>query len=318
MARPGRPGRPGRLPSRLVWCSLLSAPLDVRWCVLLDVGDDAELAFPHHRVDAGDLLAHGMQPAVALQLAGGALEAEVEQLLLGLGQLAAQLLRAGGPQLLGGQALSHQASPTSRFTILVFMGSLCIARRSASRATGSVTPASSNMTRPGFTLAIHHSGEPLPEPIRVSAGFLVSGRSGKMLIQTLPPRRMCRVIAIRAASIWRFVTYACSTAWMPYSPNATRVPPVAAPVRCGRCCLRCATLRGISIDQPSPVVSAGGSAAGAVVRSGRSAPGRPSGRSRRGRRCPWPGLSRSLRCPAARSAACAASRPARVGAASPR
>ena len=58
------------------------------------------------------------------------------------------------------------------------MGSLWIARRSASLATGSVTPDSSNMTRPGLTLAIHHSGEPLPEPIRVSAGFLVSGRSG--------------------------------------------------------------------------------------------------------------------------------------------
>src|SRR5688572_12551902 len=27
------------------------------------------------------------------------------------------------------------------------------------------------MTRPGLMLAIHHSGEPLPEPIRVSAGF---------------------------------------------------------------------------------------------------------------------------------------------------
>ena len=34
------------------------------------------------------------------------------------------------------------------------------------------------LCRPGLTLAIHHSGEPLPEPIRVSAGFLVSGRSG--------------------------------------------------------------------------------------------------------------------------------------------
>ena len=58
------------------------------------------------------------------------------------------------------------------------MGSLCMARRSASLATGSGTPDSSNMTRPGLTLAIHHSGAPLPEPIRVSAGFLVSGRSG--------------------------------------------------------------------------------------------------------------------------------------------
>ena len=53
-----------------------------------------------------------------------------------------------------------------------------MARRSASLATGSGTPDSSNMTRPGFTLAIHHSGAPLPDPIRVSAGFFVSGRSG--------------------------------------------------------------------------------------------------------------------------------------------
>ena len=59
-----------------------------------------------------------------------------------------------------------------------FMGSLWIARRMASRATASATPDISNMIRPGLTLATHHSGEPLPEPMRVSAGFLVSGRSG--------------------------------------------------------------------------------------------------------------------------------------------
>jgi hypothetical protein len=58
------------------------------------------------------------------------------------------------------------------------MGSLWMASRIASRATSSCTPESSNSTRPGLMLAIHHSGEPLPEPIRVSAGFLVSGRSG--------------------------------------------------------------------------------------------------------------------------------------------
>src|SRR4051794_28748360 len=67
-----------------------------------------------------------------------------------------------------------------------------------------------------------------------------------MLIQTLPPRRMCRLIAIRADSICRFVTYAGSSAWMPNSPKVTRVPPVEAPVRCGRCCLRCLTLRGMN------------------------------------------------------------------------
>src|SRR6185503_8502422 len=55
-----------------------------------------------------------------------------------------------------------------------------------------------------------------------------------MLIQTFPPRRMCLVIAIRAASICRLVTYECSTAWMPYTPKVTRVPPLAAPERSGR------------------------------------------------------------------------------------
>ena len=34
------------------------------------------------------------------------------------------------------------------------------------------TPASSNITRPGLTTATQCSGEPLPEPMRVSAGFL--------------------------------------------------------------------------------------------------------------------------------------------------
>src|SRR4051812_20016651 len=34
---------------------------------------------------------------------------------------------------------------------------------------------------------------------------------------------------------------------MPYSPNVTRVPPLAGPERFGWCCLRCLTRRGISI-----------------------------------------------------------------------
>ena len=82
----------------------------------------------------------------------------------------------------------HFALPTDKRLTLVsyaaglmkraFIGSLWIARRIASRATSSFTPDSSKSTRPGLTLAIHHSGDPLPEPIRVSAGFLVNGRSG--------------------------------------------------------------------------------------------------------------------------------------------
>ena len=59
-----------------------------------------------------------------------------------------------------------------------FIGSLWIARVSAVRAVASFGYESSNSTRPGLTFATHHSGEPLPEPMRVSAGFLVIGRSG--------------------------------------------------------------------------------------------------------------------------------------------
>src|SRR3954453_4175758 len=35
---------------------------------------------------------------------------------------------------------------------------------------------------------------------------------------------------------------------MPYSPNVTRVPPLAAPERPGWCCLRCLTRRGINMS----------------------------------------------------------------------
>src|SRR6266568_8052441 len=40
---------------------------------------------------------------------------------------------------------------------------------------------------------------------------------------------------------------------MPYSPNVTLVPPLAAPDRLGWCCLRCLTLRGMSTTSALPV-----------------------------------------------------------------
>ena len=71
------------------------------------------------------------------------------------------------------------------------------------------------MMRPGLTTATQSSGLPLPEPMRVSAGFWVTGLSGKIRIHTLPPRLTWRVMAIRAASIWRAVIHPGSRAWMP-------------------------------------------------------------------------------------------------------
>src|ERR1700710_2124873 len=108
------------------------------------------------------------------------------------------------------------------------------------------------MTRPGLTTATHPSGEPLPEPMRVSAGFFVTGLSGYTLIQTLPPRLILRVIAIRAASIWRFVSQPASSDFRPYSPNWIDVCPRDSPALRPRCCLRCLTRFGDSMAQRPP------------------------------------------------------------------
>src|SRR5215211_433405 len=99
----------------------------------------------------------------------------------------------------------------------------------ASRAVFSSTPSISNSTRPGLTTATQPSGAPLPLPIRVSAGFLVIGLSGKTRIQILPPRLMKRVIATREASICRPVIHAGSSAFNAYSPNEISDPRVATP-----------------------------------------------------------------------------------------
>src|SRR5215467_11278984 len=127
----------------------------------------------------------------------------------------------------------------------VLIGSFAAASSMARWAVARSTPSISKMIRPGLTTATQPSGAPLPLPMRVSAGFFVIGLSGKMRIQSLPPRLTKRVMATRPASICFPVTQAASVAFKAYSPNAMPVPRLAAPERRPRCCLRYLTFLGI-------------------------------------------------------------------------
>src|SRR6266487_2637954 len=142
---------PARQPASLL---ARAASPRARSCHTLTRGDrQAELALAHDRVDPRDVAAHRLQPPVVVQLPGRHLEPEVEQLFLGLAQPGHQLVVGELAQLGRSGPCGHQTSPTSRLTNRHFIGSLWIARRIASRAIDSGTPASSNMTRPGLTLA---------------------------------------------------------------------------------------------------------------------------------------------------------------------
>src|SRR5688500_16820477 len=171
-----------------------------------------------HRLQSRDILANRAQPQRILQLFGRAAKPQAETLFLEL--------RDARLDLVGGQLANlfcpHSFAPcvsaftrSSRTTNLVLSGIFAAASAIAFCASGFAMPSSSNITRPGFTTATHPSGEPLPLPMRVSAGFLVIGLSGKILIQTFPPRLMCRVSATRAASICRFETQPGSSACRP-------------------------------------------------------------------------------------------------------
>ncbi|AAO37051.1 ribosomal protein [Clostridium tetani E88] len=107
------------------------------------------------------------------------------------------------------------SSKSDFFTNLVLTGSLCAASLIASLAVSSSTPVNSNNTLPGLTTATQYSGVPLPEPIRVSAGFCVTGLSGKIFIQSFPPLLIYLFIAILADSIWLLVIQPHSVACIP-------------------------------------------------------------------------------------------------------
>src|SRR6186713_3339782 len=86
--------------------------------------------------------------------------------------------------------------------------------------------------------------------MRTSAGFFEIGLSGKMRIHTRPPRLMWRVMARRAASIWRAVRRPRVVAFNPYSPKETLAPRVATPLLRPFCSLRYFLLAGCSMFHP--------------------------------------------------------------------
>src|SRR3981189_3554947 len=140
-------------------------------------------------LDTGDVAAGFTQPRRVLQLPGGTLETQVEALLLQIEDGVLPLIVAHCANI-GGLHLGHDCYSAMRATKRVLIGRLAAASESASFAVCTVTPSISKITRPGLTRATHNSGVPLPEPMRTSAGFFDTGRSGNTRIQTRPARFM--------------------------------------------------------------------------------------------------------------------------------
>src|SRR5215468_4573978 len=126
---------------------------------------------------ARDVAAYLPHARGVLELAGRPLEAQVEPFLLELEHLVVELVDGHGPQI----TRFHGRLPTysaMRSMKRVLIGSLAAASPSASRASGSGTPSTSNKTRPGLMRVTQSSGVPLPEPMRTSSGFFDTGTSG--------------------------------------------------------------------------------------------------------------------------------------------
>src|SRR5204863_7699253 len=147
-----------------------------------------------------------------LELPHRLLDAQPEQLVV---QLLLPVAQHVDRQLTDFRYLHEAFSCAKRLANFVLIGSFAAAMFTALRASASLTPSISKRMRPGRTTHTHSSGAPLPLPMRVSCGFFVIGLSGNTRHQTLPPRATKRVIATRAASIWRSVSQHGSSAFSP-------------------------------------------------------------------------------------------------------
>src|SRR6201987_5210078 len=196
-----------------------------------------------HCLYAGDVAAYLPHSTSILKLAICTLEAQVEALSAEGVELLGQLIVGLRPHI---RCFHQTISSPWRITKRVPIGSLAAARANASRAIVGETPSRSNMMRPGLIRHPQNSGDPLPLPMRTSAGFCDTGTSGKIRIQTRPARRIWRVIARRAASIWRAETRPGSAALSPKAPKFSVDPPLARPQTRPLCALRCLLRFGLS------------------------------------------------------------------------
>src|SRR6185503_4953703 len=111
-----------------------------------------------------------------LALAHRLLQAEPEHLFLEIARALRELVSVEPAQIRQlFRRLHDTCSPPNCVVKRTFIGSFADARRIASRASVAETPSISNRIRPGLMTATHPSGAPLPLPIRVSCGFLVTG-----------------------------------------------------------------------------------------------------------------------------------------------
>src|SRR5579862_8644858 len=217
--------------------SLTTTPVFSAFC---DITSPALLS--DHGLDPREIAAHRAHLFRHFQLPHRLLQAHPEERVGQLALLRAELVGAEVAQFCGLHSIFSCANRVANF---VRIGTFAAASFIASRASFSLTPSISNRILPGRMTATHCSGAPFPLPMRVSCGFLVIGLSGNTRHHTLPPRATKRVIATRAASIWRSVSQHGSSAFSPYSPNSTSAPRHAFPAMRPRCCFRYLTFFGI-------------------------------------------------------------------------
>src|SRR5688500_12589533 len=170
------------------------------------------LLLAQHGLDPRHIAPQRLQLVGRLELPHRLLDAQPEQLIVHVLLALPQFVDTEVADL---RHLHDAFSSANRVANFLLIGSLAAARRIAARASTSLTPSISNRMRPGRTTHTHSSGAPLPLPMRTSCGFFVIGLSGNTRTQILPPRLTERVIATRAASIWRAVIQQGSIALSP-------------------------------------------------------------------------------------------------------